>query len=44
MPQSHLEELSRRLAEHEAGATDVRPWAEVEAELRAELAHRRASR
>ena len=44
VPQSHLEELSRRLAEHEAGATDVRPWAEVEAELRAELAHRRASR
>ena len=39
-----LEELSRRLVEHEAGPADVRPWAEVEAELRAELAHRRASR
>ncbi|MBK8936884.1 MAG: addiction module protein [Polyangiaceae bacterium] len=36
VPQSHLEELSRRLAEHEAGPADVRPWAEVEAELRAE--------
>ena len=44
MPQAHREELSRRLAEHEAAPTDVRPWSEVEAELRAELALRRTPR
>jgi putative addiction module component (TIGR02574 family) len=42
MLEEHRAELDRRLAEHDADPDGVRPWSEVQADLRAELAQRRA--
>lgn len=42
VPASHLAELQRRMADHQADLTNTRPAAEVEAALRAKLAERRA--
>jgi putative addiction module component (TIGR02574 family) len=38
LPEAHRAELERRLAEYDANPDDVRPWAVVQSEVRAELA------
>lgn len=41
LPEAHRSELARRVAEHGAAPDNVRAWAEVEDDLRSELARRR---
>ena len=41
-PAAHRQELDERVKAHRADPTGLRAWSEVQADLKAELAHRRA--